>query len=257
MNMFIHSLLGKSFVFLLLLSHVAFGASGKPKYGPKAEPLSSMTNLPYFQKNQAADYWKLSAYYLPQETPRGCSAANLAMILNAARVGTMLNSDEELITFKTFTEKLADISYKEAIEGKSVTIGENFSNKNLTRILNEAAAKLNLGTKPHAEFFMVNQKDLKKSLASFKEALKENEKSADDFIFFSFIQGKITGDPDGGAHVATVAAYDEKNNLVLVMDPDRQWYEPYWTSADNLFEAIRDPKSDSRKEAGWIHFHTK
>ncbi len=240
---------------LLLIALLATSANANPKYGPKAKPLSAMTNLQYFQKNKAPDYWSLSPYYLPQETGRGCSAANISMILNAARVSTPLSSADELITFKTFTEKYADAAYKESIYGSVMPTGENFSNKNLTRLLNEAAQKLKIpSANPSAEFFEVNQKDLKKSRQLFTEALKQNEKSADDFIFFSFIQGKITGDPEGGAHVATVAAYDAAKKLVLVMDPDRQWYEPYWTSEDDLFDAISDPKSDSRKEAGWIHF---
>ena len=65
----------------------------------------------------------------------------------------------------------------------------------------------------------------------------------------------LTGDPEGPAHVATVGAYDEKSRSVLVLDPDREWYEPYWTSVDALFEAIADPSSDSEKKAGWIVFN--
>ena len=245
----------KYFILALSLMVSTSSTFALPKYGPKAKPLSAMTNLQYFQKNKAADYWALSPYYLPQETPRGCSAANLAMILNAARAGTPLTSDDQLITFKSFTETFADDRYHDAIYGKALSPGENFSNKNLTRLLNSASEKLKIpGKQPHAQFNEVDQKNLKNSKEQFLEALKQNEKSSNDFILFSFIQGKITGDPDGGAHVATVAAYDEKNNLVLVMDPDRDWYEPYWTSADDLFEAINDPRSDSRKEPGWIYF---
>lgn len=243
------------FVLFVFISTPGFAG---PKYGPKANPLSAKTNLEYFQKNKAPDYWALSPYYLPQETPRGCSAANLAMLLNAARPSQDLSSDDELITFKSFVEKYADADYRDTINGKTATTGENFSNKNLTRLLNEVSQKLKAkGSDPHAEFGIVDQKDLKKSKKQFIGALAKNEKSSDDFIFFSFIQGKITGDPEGGAHVATVAAYDAKKNLVLVMDPDRQWYEPYWTSVDDLFEAISDPKSDSRKEAGWIYFQVR
>lgn len=230
-------------------------AHAEPKYGPKVKPLSARTNIEYFKKNDAADYWALSPYYIPQETPRGCSAANLSMILNAARVGMPLTSSDELVTFKSLTEKLTDAPYSESINMKSVTTGENFSNKNLARLITEAAQKLKLNA-ASAKLSIVDQADLKKSKREFIEALKQNEKSVRDFIFFSFMQGKVTGDPEGGAHVATVAAYDAKKNLVLVMDPDRQWYEPYWVSADDLFEAISDPKSDSRKEAGWIVFQT-
>lgn len=177
------------------------------------------------------------------------------MLLNTVRGAKSLQSDEELITYKSFVENYTDPAYKAAVSGATRTPGENFSNKNMTRLFAEAAKKLKKGIAPtQVEFFQVDQNNVEKSRAAFLKALRENEKSADDFIFFSFVQGQVTGDPEGGAHVATVAAYDEKPGLVLVLDPDRQWYEPYWVSANDLFESIRDPKSDSRKEAGWIYF---
>jgi hypothetical protein len=102
----------------------------------------------------------------------------------------------------------------------------------------------------------VDLKDKERSRKEFFAALEANEKSSDDFIFFSFMQGALTGDPEGGAHVATVAGYDSKNKLVLVMDSDREWYEPYWAPRDVLFDSIADPKSDS-KHPGWIQAKIK
>lgn len=237
----------------LYLSQVSVAFSG-PKYGPKVQPLSAKTNNQYFRNNDAPDYWALSPYYIPQETPRGCSAGNLTMLLNAVRDAKTLQSDQELVTYKSFIESFTDAPYKAAITGATKTTGENFSNKNLTRLFAEAVKKLTKGAAAtKVEFFEVDQKNIEKSRAAFIKALKENEKSSNDFIFFSFVQGAVTGDPEGGAHVATVAAYDNKTGLVLVLDPDRQWYEPYWVSANDLFDSIRDPKSDSRKEAGWIY----
>ena len=46
-------------------------------------------------------------------------------------------------------------------------------------------------------------------------------------------------------HIAPVGAYDEPNRRVLVMDPDRAWYEPYWIPDDVALAgmATRDPVS--------------
>lgn len=238
----------------ILLSFVASAADFKPKYGPEAVPLSAKTNTVYFKKNDASDYWTLAPYYIPQETGRGCSTANLSMILNAARVGMKLSSDDELVSFKNLLEKYADESYAKAIKG-DIGAGTYFSNRNLAKVLKSAADKLNIGGgNSKAEFYEINQQGLEKAYKDFVSALKVNEKSSNDFIFFSFVQGKVTGDPEGGAHVATIAAYDVKKDLVLVMDPDRKYYEPYWTPSKALFAAIKDPKSDSEQRAGWIHF---
>lgn len=244
----------KTIIAFLALSTAVFAA---PKYGPDATPLSTNSNKTYFQKKPAADFWALIPYYIPQETGPGCSAANIAMILNAARVGLPLSSDDELITFKNLVDKYAEKKYARAIKGNVPPMGTLFANTNLAKVLKSAADKLKI-TNPATSvaFAEVDQKNLKASRERFIEALKQNEKSANDFIFFSFVQGKATGDPEGGAHVATVGAYDEDKNLVLVLDPDRKYYEPYWISADKLFEAISDPKSDSEKKTGWIYFKT-
>lgn len=242
--------MAKILLVAMALSSLAYSA---PKYGPNATPLSANSNRAYFQKKDAPDFWALIPYYVPQDTGRGCSAANIAMILNGARVGMPLASSDELVTFKSLLDKHVDKKYAATIRGKGLTTGTTFSNTNLTKVIKAAAASLKLSN-ASAEFTEVDQKNLKASYERFLEALKLNEKSAKDFIFFSFTQGKATGDPEGGAHVATVGAYDEGKGLVLVLDPDRQWYEPYWVPVDKLFEAISDPKSDSEKKAGWIHF---
>jgi hypothetical protein len=87
--------------------------------------------------------------------------------------------------------------------------------------------------------------------------LVKNEKSADDFIVLSFVQGILTGDPEGMlAHVAPVGAYDEKKHLVLVMDPDRKWYGPYWSPEDKVFDSIADSRSDA-DHPSWIYVKIK
>ena len=48
-----------------------------------------------------------------------------------------------------------------------------------------------------------------------------------------FNQGVITGDWDG-PHISAIGAYDAANDRVLIMDVDRNWYVPYWTSTETL-----------------------
>ena len=243
---------------LLVALSTSAAAAAAPKYAADINPLSANSNKTYFQKNAAPDFWALIPYYIPQDTGRGCSAANIAMILNGARVGMPLTASDELITFKNFLENYADKTYAKTIKGKGLLTGTVFANTNLAKVLKSAAEKLKITTAASSiEFVEIDQKNLTTGRARFTEALKRNEKSANDFIFFSFVQGKATGDPEGGAHVATVGAFDESKDQVLVLDPDRQYYEPYWISADKLFEAIRDPASDSEKKVGWIHFKVR
>ena len=75
-------------------------------------------------------------------------------------------------------------------------------------------------------------------------------------MIISFVQGILTGDPEGGAHVATIGAYDEKRKLVLLFDPDREWYGPYWSPESKVFDSILDPRSDYAAP-GWIYVRFK
>jgi hypothetical protein len=239
---------------LLMTMHSAFPAG--PKYGPNAQPLSRMTNTDYFKTNPAPDYWTLAGFYLPQPNERTCSATNLTLVLNAARSSTDLKSDEKLLTVVDFIKNDTETAYAETMLGNKFDRSA-LTNKNLARILNLAIDKLKLRTpQTRVELVDIDLNDLKKSKTQFIAALKENEKSANDYIFFSFVQGTLTGDPEGGAHVATVGAYDEKKRLVLIMDPDREWYEPYWSPVDKVFESIADPKSDGL-HPGYIHYYVR
>ena len=52
---------------------------------------------------------------------------------------------------------------------------------------------------------------------------------------------------------AAVGGYDEISKKVLILDPDRKWYEPYWAPEDTVFEAVADSRSDS-EQPGYIYF---
>ena len=86
--------------------------------------------------------------------------------------------------------------------------------------------------------------------------LVENEKTAKDFIIANFIQGVYTGDADAG-HIAPIAAFDTKTKRVLVLDPDRDWYEPYWVSEETFLKGMNtQDKNAGAKYRGLVWVHT-
>lgn len=235
-----------------------------PKYGPNAVPLTKNSDHEYFVKNQAPDYWAISSFYLPQPNERTCSATSFAMVLNALRSKQDLTSQDELITVQSLTEKYTDDRYKNAMMGSisGALLGKfdrsDVANTRLTEVLKMALNKLKMTTPTTVvENHLVDEKNLSKSRKEFHDMLVKNEKSSDDFIILSFVQGMLTGDPEGMVgHVAPVGAYDEKKHMVLVMDPDRQWYGPYWSPEDQVFDAVADPRSDSQNPS-WIYVKIK
>ena len=238
-----------------LFSHLALAL---PKYGPNAVPLSRRTNLEYFQKNPAPDFWALMPYYTGQKLGQQCSAATFTMVLNAARVGRELSSGDPLVTLDSLLEKYTDDRYRSAmtasLRNPHIVTAADVHSRRLAEVLTIALKKIGVATPAtQVEYRLVDRKDLPKSRQTFHESLVTNEKSADDFLIVSsFYQGVLTGDPEGGSHVAVVGAYDATRKLVLLMDPDREWYEPYWSPEEKVFDAIADPRY-AADNSGWIY----
>jgi hypothetical protein len=243
----------------LLFSTGSF-AGDNPKYGPQAQPLSKRTNQEYFKRSAAPDFWALIPYYIGQDAGQRCSITNITLVMNAIRSKTELKSDQKLFGIEEVLEKYTDDKYKASMtKGLSIEKFDrsNVANARLAGVIENAIQKSGIGTpKSKVELAVVDQKDLEKGRKLFHQHLVQNEKSSDDFIIISFIQGKLTGDPEGGAHVATIGAYDEKKGLVLIMDPDREWYEPYWSPEKQVFEAVADPRSDHEKP-GWLYIRAR
>ena len=81
--------------------------------------------------------------------------------------------------------------------------------------------------------------------------LVENERSSKNFMIINFLQGIFTGDAMIG-HIAPIGAYDPGRRHVLVMDPDRQWYEPYWVSEETLLKGLATLNKESGRSRGYI-----
>lgn len=225
----------------------------KPKYGPEATVLSRSHE--YIQHAKAPDYWALSPYYVPQQNGASCSVASVTMVVNAARVGRNLTSDDQLATQSDVLDKAHDDFWKKTVgvsslgmvAAKGVTLDE------LKTVALEALKAY--GVEADAEVFHAD--DLSDATRSkLHQALVENEKSARDFIIINFNQGVYTGDSDAG-HIAPIGAYDAKNHRVLVMDPDRQWYEPYWVSEETLLKGMATQDKASQRNRGYLWIKLK
>jgi predicted secreted protein len=202
-----------------------------PKFGPDAVPIFQSNE--YLRQAPAPDYWTLSAFYVPQQTTSDCSAAALVMAVNALR-GLPANADQEIVTEQNLLSTVGDKAWMDKVtqDGVGVTFNETgtyfresldaFDLKDVTvvtvqPIAADAAA-----------------------LAALRKALADNEASPNDVILIYFNQGVITGDWDG-PHISAIGAYDVANDRVLIMDVDRNWYVPYWTSTETLLAALVKP----------------
>lgn len=166
------------------------------------------------------------------------------MVLNAARTGRSgapsLTSDDKLISQAEVLEKVKTLQWKERVTLDSGLKTKGVHLEQISEIVQAAAEvyKLELA---QAEILRPS------SRAEIEKVLQQNEKNPDDFLIANFSQKSFTDDSEVG-HFAPVGAYDSEKQRVLLLDPDRQWYEPYWVTVDTFLEGIstKDPINEGK-----------
>ena len=232
---------------LSLLAGVAAAEdTAKPKLGPKAVPMTA--DHAYLRKAEAADYWAISPFYIHQQTSSACSLASVTIAVNTMR-GLPALSEDTLVTQNNLLEATKDTRWAEqaADEGDGVSFADLV--EDTTQSLKAFAIKANVAAAQPT-------KDKTATLEAFRTMLAENEASAKDMVLVYFNQGVVTGDWDG-PHVSPIGAYDAATDRVLIMDVDREWYVPYWTKTETLFEALKRPAPADQgvlagETGGWV-----
>jgi hypothetical protein len=220
--------------------------ASKAKFGPNAEPITRSSS--FVRSAPAPDYWALAPFYVPQVTGSACSVASVAMMMNALR-GLPDGASDRLVTQKQLLDAVGDDRWRDAVaedgEGISFTDLEHYVRRSLDAY----------GLDAEVEMFRP-QDDSPRTLAALRRILIDNEQSDDDIILVALDQGTLTGD-DGGGHIAPLGAYDAATRRVLVMDPDRSWYVPYWTSDVKLLDAMLKPDRADPEGSGLIRVRAR
>lgn len=201
----------------------------------------------YLRENEAPDFWALMPYYVHQFSERACSVASTTMVVNAARAQSELMSDDELVSQKALLRRVSYPRWNNAIQegGRGVTI------EDLGQYLTQAL-ELYCNDEYEVDAVRVDASDdgLHERV---RKMLIENERTDDDFVIVFFWQATFTDDPEGKTgHVAPIGAYDEENERALILDPDRDWYEPYWVPLDVLVEGMARRDPDTGRSRGYI-----
>jgi hypothetical protein len=229
-------------------------ASTKPKYGPQESPRATalVFSTDYFRSptHTAPDFWALIGYYTPQFNPYACSAASLAMTINAAKAVLPKKADDAVISQKMLIESISTEQWKQRLSKGGVN-GINGVTLDQLKKITEATFKKHGFPNVRVDKTIIKDitPETKKKLI---EQLQENEKSANDFIIVNFNQQVFTDDADAG-HIAPIAAFDADNERVLILDPDREYYEPYWVSVDTLIAGMNTKDPVSGQNRGYIY----
>jgi hypothetical protein len=225
---------------------------GSPKYGPTATRL--FDSREHVRKAKAPDFWALMPYYHAQIDRKSCSTSVVLMMVNGARARMKLTAADELAfdgfpdgkNRKGVTDKVKSEVWMAglATDGKGVVLDD------MGQIVSQAFKAYGL------EKVKVETVHAEKTAAFRKKlhsVLVENEKSDSDFLAINFLQSEFTGDPEGAVgHYAPVAAYDVRRGQVLILDPDREYYEPYWVSEETLLAGMATADKVSGKNRGYV-----
>jgi len=217
-------------VLLAAAATLAQADDTKRKLGPDAVPIG--TSHDYLRAQPAPDFWALGPYYEGQSTDSACSLAAIAMLVNALRGLPPLGTDP-LVTQKGLLTAAASADWTAATaEGGSGVTWQAFV-AYVSRSLEAYGIDAEIEVLKPADNSPATLNDVRRLLAG-------NEESDRDIVLVYFNQGILTGDWDG-PHISPVGAYDAARRSVLIMDVDRQWYVPYWSSDEKLVEAMLRP----------------
>lgn len=218
--------------------------AGLPKYAAFAVPLAS--DHDYLRGAPAPDYWALSPYYVGQQNDASCSLASLSMLVNAARLGTRLGTEDALVTQPLLLERVDDRVWHDGVadSGDGVTLDQlaALARQSLSAF-GKAARRVEVTHVPAVT---------PEALEQLRATLRQNEASVHDWVLLNFHARAYVGVGDYG-HIAPVGAYDERQRRVLVLDPDRTWYEPYWVPEEVVLAGMATPDASTGQPRGYVY----
>ncbi|MDD5656437.1 MAG: phytochelatin synthase family protein [Elusimicrobia bacterium] len=226
--------MNQALALLLLAAGPAFASP--PKYGPLARSLTSDHAYLSDPAHPAPDYWALSSFYEAQAGEASCSAAASAMALNALLNARRPRRDDERnitqVRLVSFAKEWQALVSSAGWRGRRGVTLEQLAVFLRAALRGLGASGVTVERHPARD-------GGNESLRALRRALAENERDPSDIILAHFVQDDLTGAAGGPfAHVSPLGAYDAAGRRVLVMDVDREWYEPYWVPDEALLRAM-------------------
>jgi hypothetical protein len=175
-------------------------------------------------------YFSLSLQFLTQSEPAYCGIAFLCMCLNALEIDPLRQWRG---VWRWYDETMLDCCRPlDDVRANGITLPEFV-----------CLAKCN-GLDP--EFHRADWVQKTK----FLEDLKSSCQSPDEYMVVSYSRKTLGQTGDG--HFSPIGGYNEKENMVLILDVARFKYPSYWVSFDLLWEALFPIDSVTRQPRGYV-----
>jgi hypothetical protein len=187
-----------------------------------------------------------------QHNERACSVACMAMLVNAARALHSPPSPGKPLSQRELLNRVGSARWKAAVRpgGNGVTLDE---------LAGLATRSLQVCGFPHIEVNVVHIDRVTSGVRSdTRQTLTEIAHSATLFLVANFLHGVYTGDPRGTiGHYALIAGYDSPRARVLVLDPDRRDYQPYWITEEVFLSGMATHDESAGCSRGYLAIRVK
>jgi len=228
-----------------------------PKVGPlDAECASAEEDTP-FLKNHAADKLKhLLQSYVPQFNRYACSAASVAIMVNAIHRWKGKKNFEP-VTQQALLNSVDAIHWKERLSRKGYKGRHGVSLADLEIICIKALNVYGILYETiDALYLKASMPDLNVKKRQVRKLI-QMATSTNDFILAYFTQGELTGEWFG-SHVSPVGSFDPEKQTVLMLDVDPEVNGPYWVSFDRFFNSlVGSTNTYHRRGGGWLRIRIR
>jgi hypothetical protein len=197
----------------------------------------------YIRTHSAPVYWNISPYYLPQPTDASCSLASATMLINALRIPQMQYANQKLATTNSVVRSTND-AWKNAVKqgGSGVTLDQFGS------FLTQAMKAYHIQP---TNIEVIHATGVKDIATKFHQALLDGEKTGRTYLIVNF-DLKLISRTESSGHFAPVGAYDVNTKRVLIMDPEREFFEPYWVPEHRLLNSMETKDPDAHINRGFV-----
>jgi hypothetical protein len=178
-----------------------------------------------------ADYGPLARNWVPQLRMH-CCAASAVIVMNSLQPGAGYTQNNLFVP-----ETAHIITQDEFYRGQCT--------------LEKLAALIRTRSGLTARSFHAGEGPGEWDYASFRQHLKANGSAPGDYMIINYSLSYLAGLGEGGGHCSPVAAYDEQEDLVLMLEVAGANNE-FWIAAAGIYGAMNTIDTVSNKHRGWV-----
>jgi hypothetical protein len=200
--------------------------------------LDTQTGLRLLRESQAdAAFWRLAQFYSSQPDLGSCSVASCTMVLNALPIDRPISKPHG--EFRLFTSDNFFTSNVEAIVSRKKVSASGMTLEELTSVLATYPVEVD------CHFASDTTVD------SFRKMLRETLQRSDRFVLVNYLRADLN--QESGGHISPLGAFNEKEDMVLIIDTANFKYPWTWVKTEQLWRAMANSvDSESNRSRGYV-----